>query len=50
MSETKVDNLIRFRAEYDLENGLDGPEPPFYLSLAQATGGPYSTSPAAPAS
>ena len=27
-------------AEYDLENGLDGPELPFYLSLAQATGGP----------
>ncbi len=27
-------------AEYDLENGLDGPELPFYLSLAQETGGP----------
>lgn len=26
--------------EYDLENGLDGPELPFYLGLARETGGP----------
>ncbi len=26
--------------EYDLENGLDGPELPFYLELARETGGP----------
>lgn len=42
IDETRFSDYIEYTGaeEYDLENGLDGPDLPHYLALAQEAGGP----------